>query len=136
LTRGGNGPIEAQRQALILLSDDLRTWRQINGPDRIGGFQRDLAELTKAIFDQAQWPIVDDVPRVDHDHALANLFDVAQVVRGEDHRDVALPILFLDELTDALLHDQVEADGRFVEVDHLWIVDQRGGQLGAHLLTQ
>ena len=45
-------------------------------------------------------------------------------------------VLLLDELADALLDDQVEADGGLVEVDDLRLVDQGGGQLGAHLLPE
>ena len=100
------------------------------------GLEGDGAELAKALLDGVDRPVVDQPPGVDDDHPLAQLLDVAQVVGGEDDGGALVAVLLPDELADALLDDQVQPDGGLVQVDDLRLVDQGGGQLGAHLLPE
>ncbi len=121
---------------MILGGKQFRANRQIESLDVFCGIEGDLAELAKSLLDGLDRSVIDDAPIVDDDDALAQLFDVAQVVRGQ-HDGHALGDAFpFDEVADALLDDQVQADGRLVQIDDLWLVDQRRRQLGAHLLPQ
>src|SRR5205085_2031458 len=52
---------------------------------------------------------------VDDDDSLAQGGDVGHVMAGEDDRGAVLAVVLGDELADAGLHGDVDADGRFVE---------------------
>ena len=73
---------------------------------------------------------------IDDDHALAELLDVARVVGGEEDGHPFLLVGRPGEFPDLLLGDHVQADGGFVEEDHLRLVDQGGRDLAAHALPQ
>jgi hypothetical protein len=55
---------------------------------------------------------------------------------GQQHRGTALAVDRLEELSDRSLADDVEADRRLVKVDDLRVMEQCGGQVAAHSLTQ
>ena len=73
---------------------------------------------------------------VDHEQAVAEPLDVAQVVCREQHRDAVLAVDLDEEVTHPLLRDDVEADRRLVEKEQLGLVEHRGGQLAAYPLAQ
>jgi hypothetical protein len=73
---------------------------------------------------------------VDDDDPAAQALDVGEVVRRQDDRGVAARSQLSEELPHRLLAQDVEADRRFVEEEHLGTVQQRGGQLSAHPLAQ
>ncbi len=73
---------------------------------------------------------------VDDDDAVAQGFQIAGVVRGEQHADVFEPGHLADRVPDVLLGDHVQADGWLVEQDQLRAVEERGGHLTAHPLAE
>jgi hypothetical protein len=73
---------------------------------------------------------------VDHDHPTAGGFDVAQVMRRQDDRRPVLAVDLAEEAADAILGDNVESDGRLVEVEELRAVDHRRGDVGPDALAE
>ena len=71
----------------------------------------------------------------DHD-PLAQGFDVRHVVAGQQDGGAKAAVVLGDELANAALHGHIQADGRFVEEDDLRAMQQRGGDLAFHALTQ
>src|SRR4029450_5806268 len=55
---------------------------------------------------------------------------------GQQDRGTALAVGRLEELSDRSLADDVEADRRLVKVDDLRVMEQGGGPVAAHSLTQ
>ena len=84
----------------------------------------------------ASEPSYTDRAVVDHDHPVAQRLDVLQVVRGEQQRGAALGVERAEELAQPALADHVEPDGGLVEVDHLRVVEQGGGDVAAHPLAE
>jgi hypothetical protein len=80
--------------------------------------------------------VVDDGAVVDDDHAPGDVLDVGHVVRGQEHGGAAFLVDPDQELPEALLAEQVEADGRLVEEEDLRLVEHAGGQLAAHPLAE
>ncbi len=73
---------------------------------------------------------------VDNNDTPAQGFEVPGIVRCQKHADVFEPGHLSDRIPDVLLGDHVQADGRLVEQDQLRSVEQRGGNLTAHPLTE
>ena len=55
---------------------------------------------------------------------------------GEDNRCFFLTVYVFDRLADIILYDHVKSDRRLVKKEHLWAVQQRGGNVRPHALTQ
>lgn len=73
---------------------------------------------------------------VDQDDAPAQPFHVFQIVSGEDDRRAEVGVDVCDEFADALLRDDVQADGRLVQVEQSWLVEHGGREVTTHPLTQ
>jgi len=73
---------------------------------------------------------------VDDHHPLAQLFDILHIVAREDDGAAFLLIEFLKELADALLADDIEADGGLIEEHHAGSVQQGGDEFALHALAQ
>ena len=127
--------IDAQPGAVRLLADELRAGQVEAGRRRLE-IHHQHAALAETASQLGQRAVEHQPAVVDHDHPLAQLLHVAQVVRGEDHGGAALPVDRADEPADALLGHHVQADGRLVQEQERRIVQQRGGQVGAHALAQ
>src|SRR3569623_208397 len=75
-------------------------------------------------------------PAVDHEQAVAQAFDVPEVVSRQHHRHAVLPVDLDEEGADALLRDDVEPDRRLVEEEQLGPVEHRGRQLPPDALPE
>src|SRR6218665_7380 len=73
---------------------------------------------------------------IDHDEARADGLDILQLVRGEDDGDAALAVDLGKKAPHRILGDHIETDGRLIEEQDLWIVQQRHDDLGAHALAE
>ena len=73
---------------------------------------------------------------VDHEQSVAQPLDVAEVVRGEHHRDAVLAVDLDEEVAHTLLRDDVEPDRRLVEEQQLGAVEHRRRQLAADALAE
>ena len=71
----------------------------------------------------------------DHD-AAAQLLDIVEVVRGEQHGGSEFAIDGAQKVADVVLGHHVEADGGLVEKQQRRIVQQRGGKVAAHALAE
>ncbi len=80
--------------------------------------------------------IVDDAPLIDHHDPLAQAFDVAHVVRRQDHGGLVGLVQLLDEAADALLGQDVEPDGRLVQIENPRLIQHRRGEIAAHALAE
>ena len=80
--------------------------------------------------------VVDDRAVVDDDGPLGDVLDVGDVVRRQEDRGALLLVEPDQQLAEALLGQQVEADGRLVEEQDLGLVQQARGQLAAHPLAE
>ncbi len=80
--------------------------------------------------------VPDQLAVVDHEQPVAEPLDVAEVVRGQEHRDALVAVDLDEEVADALLGDDVEPDRRLVEEEQLRAVEHRGGQLAADPLAE
>src|SRR6266576_1649441 len=74
----------------------------------------------------------DDAPMVDHRHAVADLLDLAQQVRVEEHRRAARRKA-ADDLPNIVPPDRVEGRCRLIQEDKLRLAKQRGTQAEALL---
>jgi hypothetical protein len=79
---------------------------------------------------------VDGPAAVDEHDAVAEPLHVAHVVGGEQQGGAVVAPLGHQELAQPLLRQHVQPDGGLVEDDQPGPVEQRGGHLGAHPLTQ
>ena len=83
-----------------------------------------LAAVTSAVEDErSSWP------RVDHDDVVADPLELAEQVRGDQHRDAELGADPADQPEHVVAAGRVEAVGRLVEQHQLRVVDQRLGEL-------
>src|ERR687888_132363 len=96
--------------------------------------ERPLAPVTLPQLGDTAVP--DERAVVDHEQPVAKPLDVAQVVRRQQHGDAALAVDLDEEVADALLRDDVEADRRLVEEEELGLVQHRRGQLAPDPLAE
>ena len=80
--------------------------------------------------------VVFDFPFVDHDGPSAESLHILHVVAGQQHGQLPLRLVVLEEFLDSTLRDHVETNRRFVQQQHIRIVQQRGDQLHPHPLSQ
>src|SRR5918997_1513202 len=80
--------------------------------------------------------VVEEAAVVDDQHAAAEVLDVGEVVGGEEDGDAALAVDAGEEVPDAGLGDDVEADRRLVEVEEGRVVEDGGGEVAAHPLAE
>ena len=73
--------------------------------------------------------VVDDMPLIDDDNALAETFNVAHIVRCEDDRRLVRLVQLLDEPADALFGQDVEPDRRLVQIQDPRLVQHRRRQV-------
>lgn len=73
---------------------------------------------------------------VDHQDARTELLDIVHVVTGQQDRRAVRAVEVAQEVTHALLRDDVEADRRFVEEEDGRAVDQRRQQFHLHPLAE
>src|SRR5205085_1943164 len=64
---------------------------------------------------------------IDHEQAVAQTLDVAEVVRREHDRDAVIAVYLDQEVAHALFRDDIEADRRLVEEQQLGAVQHRRG---------
>src|SRR4051812_20422873 len=140
VSRGRLEAVEAHLELLRRLAgDDLDCAEPL--AHRVEVDRRAREEVHRAlaregVLHRLELAVVDDPPLVDDDDPLADVLDVAEVVRREHHGGAALGDERADEVPDAVLHRDVEPDRRLVEVEDLRVVQQRGGQVGTHALAE
>ena len=83
-----------------------------------------------------QRPVEDQAAVVDHEHSLAEPLDVTHVVRGQQQRGAELCALGKEKVTQPLLADHVQSDGRLVEDKQPRAMDQGRGHLATHPLAK
>ncbi len=79
--------------------------------------------------------VVFDAAALHDDDALAQPFDLVHVVRGEQHRGVALAAVAFEMAAHPVGGVGIERGGRLVEQQHIRIVDQRLGERDPRLLS-
>ena len=75
-------------------------------------------------------------PVVDDDDPFAERFDVVHVVGGQDDGYFALLVEAAYEVPEGELGNGVQADSRLVQKEYRGGVEQRGGEVAAHTLSQ
>ncbi len=79
--------------------------------------------------------VVLDAAALHDDDALAQPLDLGHVVRGEQHRGMALAAIAFEMAAHPVGGVGIERGGRLVEQQHVRIVDQRLGERDARLLS-
>src|SRR3954454_5002445 len=137
------GRLEAVEAHLQLLRDLARHDLHAVEPlahgievDRAAGEEVHRAVSGERVLHRLELAVVDDPALVDDDDPLADVLDVSEVVRRQHHRRAALGDELADELAHAILHGDVEADRRLVEVEDLRVVEERRREVGAHALAE
>ena len=110
--------------------------REVGELDRLGAFEFDRLHIAVDVLDLVERTLVHDLALVDHDDPAAEFLDVVEVVRRQDDRGMEGPVHVSDGVAHLLLGDDVEADRRFVEEEDLGVVEERGGDVGAHPLSE
>ena len=93
-------------------------------------------EIREPVHDLRQLAVKEQFAMVDDDDAAAELLDVRHVMAGEHDGGLLLLIVAADEFAHGLLRNHVQADGRFVQKEHLRLVQQRGDELHLHAFAQ
>ena len=88
------------------------------------------------LVQRGQGAVEDGGAVVDDDDPVAQRLDVLQVVRGEHQGGATLVVEGAQELPQPALGDDVETDGRLVEIEDLGVVEQRRGDVAAHPLSE
>ena len=96
----------------------------------------DLLGAEEALFQIGERAIVENFAVVNNHDPATKLFDVVQIVRGEQDRGAKFAIDGAKELADVILGDNVEAYGGLVEKEKRRIVEERGGKVAAHALAE
>src|SRR4029079_10489990 len=78
-------------------------------------------------------PVVAELSAIDRDEVLADTFDLAEQVRGDQHRDAEFSSGTSDQGHHVLATRGIEPVSRLVEEEQLWIVDERLRELHALL---
>src|SRR5205085_11844814 len=65
-----------------------------------------------------------------------DVLDVGDVVAREEHRRRPLLVEADEEFAEALLAEQIEADGRLVEKENVGLVEQTGREFATHALAE
>ena len=102
----------------------------------VGQLKRYDFVTAKSVDDSFQRTIVIDLASGNDHHALAKRFDVLHVVAGQEDGRFALLLIVLEELLDLMLSHDVEADGWFVQKQHVRLMQQRRDQLHLHPFTE
>ncbi len=131
----GGAPVEAQHDGRRLAVFDLDAGQSEIG---LGILQVHDQRAVRAVFiaQALELAVVDDGALVDQHDAPAEPFDVGEIVRRENDGGAQPLVDVGDERADRFLGHDVEADRRFVEVDDLRIVQQRGREIAAHALAE
>src|SRR5690606_29959362 len=147
LSRGERGPVEPYRELGVLarraaLRDlRLREPRSDIGEShtvlsrRYGEMQVQLTVPGEAVRDLRDAAVIDDAATIDDDDTFADVLDVAEGVGGEDQCG-PLSAQRPEEGAHPVLHRDVEPDRRLVKIDDAGSVDQCGGEVGPHALTE
>ena len=88
------------------------------------------------LFQLGEMAVVEDFAVIDDHDAAAELFDVVEVVGGEQHRGAKFAIDGAQKMADVIFGDYVEADGGLVEEEERGIVEERGGEVAAHTFAE
>src|SRR5438105_8253448 len=73
---------------------------------------------------------------VNDDGTATYLLDITGIMRGQKDRDTLLRVQLSDQVTDTLLGDDIQANGRLVQEDDGGLVQQGSRQSAAHALPQ
>ena len=84
----------------------------------------------------AESAVVLELAVVDDDNPLAERGDIGHVVAGQQDRRAGAAVVLLEEVADARLGGDIQADGGLIQEQHLGAVEQAGGQLALHALAQ
>ena len=95
-----------------------------------------MADVAKAFLDIRQSAIVKQVAPIDDDEALAKVLDVLHVVGGEDDGRVAIAVDLTDGFGDLFFDQDIEANRRLVEEEDFGVMNEGGGQIGPHPLSE
>ena len=89
-----------------------------------------------AVHQLLQRSVIDERAFVEHQHPLAELLNVCEVVGGQDDRGLMLPADGANELANGVLALDVKTDRRLVQVDDAGTVQEGRRQLAAHALAE
>jgi hypothetical protein len=132
---GDAGAGHFQTGGLGLLLDDFTEGSEVPRGG-VGEGQADELVGGEAGDDFCERAVEEDFAMIDDDHAWAERLDVAHVVAGEDGGDLLIAIVVAEEIADALLRRDVEADGGLVEEENFGRVEERGDELEFHPLAE
>ncbi len=129
-------PRHFQADAGRLAFDDRAEAIQIVRHFAAGKLQVHDLVPAEALQNVLERPVVIDAAMIDDDGPLAEGLHVLHVVTGEEHRDLALGLIELEEVLHAALGHDVQANRRLVQQQHLRAVQEGGDQLHSHSLAQ
>src|SRR5205807_3085572 len=79
----------------------------------------------KSIDDLRQRTVEENLAVIDHEHAIAQLFDVLHVMAGQQRDNAMFLVVNAQKFADAFLTDYIQADCRFIKKQHARLVNQR-----------
>src|SRR6266487_4549569 len=97
--------------------------------------QADDLVAGKAVDDLTKRSVKKNLAMVDDENAMTKLFNVLHVMAGQEGHDAVFFIVDPQKFADALLTNDVQTDGWFVEKKDPRLVNQRRDQLHLHSLA-
>ena len=139
--RGGNfHAVEANAigELVDLFEIETISGDRLHASELLGIFhgEFDLLGAQQFLLQQIERAVVEQAAVVDDHNAAAELFDVIEVVRGQQNGGLKFAIDGAQEFANLIFGDDVEADGGLVEEKQRWIMQQRGGQIATHALAE
>ena len=134
--RAGRAEVTAMRGAAVVERDlfGVAATRAVVPGSGCGAFDLDGGVGQRALLNLARRAHGDDAAFIDDGHAVAELLGLFDVVRGEQD-GALLAAQVLHQLVNFQARLRIEAGGRFVQEQHLRIVEQRQGERQALLLA-
>ncbi len=127
--------VEAQPDAWTLAADLLGAVEH-ERPVMVGKVDDQLAVHRIACLELVDAAVERDAPLLDEDQPPAEPLHVTEVVCREQHGGAFAAVHLRDERSDALLCEHVDPDGRLVEVEDTRAIQDRGGEIAAHPLSE
>ena len=127
---------DAEHDLPLLPLKDISEGREVVAVSLMVQIDLDDLERGQPRGQVAEQAVKENAPVVDDDDPLAQRRDVGHVVAGENQRGPVAPVVIGDEVADARLHGDIDADRRFIEKEHVGPVEQRDADLAFHALAE
>src|SRR5215831_2225871 len=116
---------DAELDLCFLAADYFRILLDRGGDVRIFHVQLHELERSYAVAQLGQVAVEQELPVMDDDHTLAESGYIGHVVAREKNGSPMALIMQTDEFADSPLHRNVDAEGRLVEEQNGWAMQQR-----------